>query len=461
MTLDLPISVLSIIKTLQDAGFTCEIVGGAVRDLLLTKPTTDWDFTTNATPEQIQPLFTESFYENQFGTVMVAQKHLATQFGFTCPPDEEDLVFDITTYRSDGEYRNHRKPESVAWGETIDEDLQRRDFTINAMAIKVTGDETTIIDPYDGQKDLEAKLIRTVGNANERFGEDALRMLRAIRFAVQLGFIIEKETGDAISKNAASVAHISQERISAEFLKMLASDRPSSAIFLLDQFGLLPFILPELVAAKGVRQSGHHIYDVYEHSIRALDACTSTDPVVRLATLIHDIAKPATAQETSSGTVTFYNHEVVGARIAKQIAARLRLSKKDCDRVFTLVRWHMFTYENFVTDAYIRRFIRRVGIENLEDIFALRIGDRVGSGSKASSWRLEELKDRVWAELHQPMKVTDMAINGNDIMKELGITPGPQIGKILNELFEEILEHPENNTKEYLSNTVKEKYGKP
>ncbi len=467
MTLDLPVSVLSIIKTLQNAGFTCEIVGGAVRDLLLQKPTTDWDFTTNATPEQIQPLFAESFYENQFGTVMVAQKHLSEQFGFSYPQDEDDLIFDITTYRSDGEYRNHRKPESVEWGTTIEEDLKRRDFTINAMALRLQDIpdtfesqtqpiEVTFIDPYDGQKDVTEKLIRTVGNPNERFAEDALRMLRAVRFAVTLGFVIEKETGDAILKHSESLSHISLERISAEFLKMISSERPSSAIFLLDQFGLLPYILPELIQAKGARQSGHHIYDVYEHSLRALDACTSKDPVVRLATLLHDIAKPVTSVETQAGTVTFYNHEVVGARIAKQIAARLRLSKKDCDRVFTLVRWHMFTYENFVTDAYIRRFIRRVGVENLEDIFALRIGDRVGSGSTATSWRLEELKERVWAELHQPMKVTDMAVDGNDVMSELGVTPGPQIGNILNELFEDVLENPEHNTKEYLIEKMKQ-----
>jgi tRNA nucleotidyltransferase (CCA-adding enzyme) len=458
MNLDLPRSVVYIIKTLTDAGYTAEIVGGAVRDLLLDKPTSDWDITTDATPEQVMPLFQESFYENQFGTVMIAQKHLGEQFGFDYPDDQGDLIFDITTYRSDGEYRNHRKPESVEWGKTITEDLKRRDFTINAMAIQVKGQrekenskvEVELIDPYEGQKDLEAKLIRTVGNPSDRFAEDALRMLRAIRFAVQLGFVIEKETGDAIITHATSLPHISLERISAEFLKMMASDRPSSAIFLLDQFGLLQYILPELIEAKGVRQSGHHIYDVYEHSVRALDACTSTDPVVRIATLLHDIGKPVTARDTATGTVTFYNHEVVGARIAKHIAQRLRLPKNDCNRIFTLVRWHMFTYENFVTDAYIRRFITRIGTENLEDIFALRIGDRVGSGSKATSWRLEELKDRVWAELHQPMKVTDMAINGNDIMEALDIKPGPQIGKILNTLFEDVLEHPEHNTKEYL-----------
>lgn len=465
MIAHLPLACIFIIRTLTDAGFRVEIVGGAVRDLLLGKSTKDWDFATDATPEQILPLFSESFYENQFGTVMVAYKHLGEQFGLRVPEGQEDSVFDITTYRSDGVYRNHRKPEEVTWGHTIEEDLKRRDFTINAMALRANTSEvetdTTVtvlvevVDPFGGRHDLKSKLIRTVGNPMERFHEDALRMLRAVRFAVELGFVIEKETGDAIAALSSTLSHISWERISGEFMKMLASPRPASAIFLLDQFGLLMHILPELVATKGVKQSGHHIYDVWEHSIRSLDACTSKDPIVRLATLLHDIGKPITAKQTASGSVTFYNHEVVGARIAKQIAQRLRLSKKDCDRIFTLVRWHMFTYDSFVTDAYIRRFIRRVGIENLEDMFALRIGDRVGSGSKPKSWRLEELKERVWKELHQPMKLTDMAIDGHDVMKELNLKPGPSVGHILNALFEDILENPEHNTREYLLKKAK------
>lgn len=463
MTIELPITVLHIVKTLTSSGYTCEIVGGAVRDLLLGVQTSDWDFTTNATPEQILPLFTESFYENQFGTVMVAQKHLDEQFQL----DSEslglspDLVYDITTYRSDGEYRNHRKPESVVWGKTIAEDLQRRDFTINAIAFHVRDPLVTpsdlsirvdvdIIDPFQGEEDMRKKLVRTVGVPDERFSEDALRIMRAVRFANQFQFAIESETLKALQSHVKDLSVISMERMSSEFMKMIASPTPDVAIVLLDKLEILPYILPELGAAKGVRQSGHHIYDVWEHSLRALGSCTSSDPVVRLATLLHDIGKPTTYQETPDGSVTFYNHEVIGARIAKQIGSRLRLSKRDCDRLFTLVRWHMFTYESFTTDAYIRRFIRRVGTENLEDIFALRVGDRVGSGSKASSWRLEELKERVWAELHQPMKITDMVIDGRDVMTELGIKPGPMIGKVLSEIFEEVFENPELNERETL-----------
>ena len=456
----LPFSVLSIIKTITEANFSCQLVGGAVRDLLLGVPTKDWDFATNATPEQILPLFCESFYENAFGTVMVAQKHLKEQFGFDAPQDEDNLVFDITTYRSDGSYRNNRHPETVTWGNTIEEDLKRRDFTINAIALQVTSSldtistqklECTFIDPFNGQVDLEHKLIRTVGQPDERFSEDALRMLRAVRFTVQLKMELDEETASSIKKHAELLKNISWERISEEFMKMLASDAPDHALVRLDELNLLPIILPELLEAKGVKQSGHHIYDVWEHSIRAVATCGSKDPVVRLATLLHDIAKPQTARVTPTGTVTFYSHEVIGARIAKKVAQRLRLSKKDCDRIFTLVRWHMFTYEKHVTDAYIRRFIRRIGIENIDDMMALRTGDRVGSGSKASSWRLEELKERIYNELHQPLKVTDLVVNGNDVMEELQVSPGPIIGQLLNKLFEDVLETPEHNTKEYLT----------
>lgn len=451
MELPLPITVRTILSTIQSHGFTCEIVGGAVRDLLLGRESTDWDFTTNASPEAILPLFKESFYENQFGTVMVAQKHLNDQFQLAGNDTEsENLIYDITTYRSDGEYRNHRKPESVVWGKSIEEDLERRDFTINAMAIRIENGVQSLIDPFGGALDLQNKIIRTVGDPNERFSEDALRILRAIRFTNSLQFSIEETTLQALRVHADDLRHISFERISSEFMSMLESETPDIAIVLLDKFGLLDSIIPELTATKGVKQSGHHIYDVWEHSIRALAACFSSDPIVRLATLLHDIAKPVTYQEVSNDAVTFYNHEVIGARMAKEIGKRLRLPKEDCDRIFTLVRWHMFTYETFVTDAYIRRFLRRVGTENIEDMFALRTGDRIGSGSKATSWRLEELKERIWAELHQPLKVTDLAIDGNDVMEQFKIQPGPIIGKVLNELLEEVLEHPENNTKELL-----------
>ncbi|PWU24156.1 hypothetical protein C5B42_00460 [Candidatus Cerribacteria bacterium 'Amazon FNV 2010 28 9'] len=469
MEFSLPLPVLSIVQTITSQGFTCELVGGAVRDLMLGIPTKDWDFATNAKPEEILPLFQESFCENVFGTVMVAHKHLCAQFGLEAGTEDPNLIYDITTYRSDGTYENYRHPTSVTWGKTIEEDLKRRDFTINAMALLIQGTENwvqeknstlitvpcTLTDPFNGQQDLEARVIRTVGNPDERLSEDALRILRAIRFSVQLSCTLTAEVTTSILSHTDLLSHISQERISEEFMKMLSTETPDVAIVLLDKLNVLQYIIPELLETKGVKQAGHHIYDVWEHSVRALGACTSPDPVVRLATLLHDIAKPQTAKQGPNGTVTFYNHEVVGARIAKAIAQRLRLSKKDCDRIFTLVRWHMFVYDKEVTDAYIRRFIRRVGVDQINDMMALRTGDRVGSGSKANSWRLDELRERIYNELHQPLQLKDMAIDGNDVMKELNIKPGPEIGKILNELFEDVLDHPEHNEREYLLQQLK------
>lgn len=456
MQFALPLPVTHIVATLRQAGFTCEIVGGAVRDLMLGKPTKDWDFTTNAKPEEILPLFSGSFCENAFGTVMVAQKHLKEQFHFESDPAHDELVYDITTYRTDGTYENYRHPTSVTWGTSIDEDLKRRDFTINAMALRSQGQDYELIDPYMGQTDLSNHLIRTVGDPSARLTEDALRMLRAVRFSVQLDMKLEAATAAAIRANAPLLANISQERIGEETMKMLASPHPTTAIRTLDNLGLLEFVIPELLATKNVKQAGHHIYDVWEHSLRALENCPSPDPVVRLAALLHDIAKPQTFHTTAKGDITFYSHEVIGARTAKAIAARLRLSKQDCDLVFTLVRWHMFVYEKNVTDAYIRRFIRRVGVGNLEAMMAVRTADRVGSGSKASSWRLEELQDRIYSELHQPLQLKDMAIDGNDIMKNFSIKPGPRIGKLLNTLFEEVISDPSHNNKEYLTTRLQE-----
>ncbi len=277
MEIRLPIPVRTIIETLQKNGYTCEVVGGAVRDLMLSTPTHDWDFTTNATPEEILPLFSDSFYENSFGTVMVAHKHLKAQFNLPDGEELDDSIYDITTYRSDGEYRNHRKPETVVWGKSIEEDLKRRDFTINAMALRVTTTQGTenieLIDPYGGKEDLEKRLIRTVGTPTERFQEDALRMLRAVRFACQLECVIEPQTLEAIGSLSSTIAHISWERISEEFMKIIGSQYPEAGVRLLYNVGLLTHIMPELVAAKGVRQSGHLIYDVCEDSLIALGTC--------------------------------------------------------------------------------------------------------------------------------------------------------------------------------------------
>ncbi|OGJ41387.1 MAG: hypothetical protein A2378_02920 [Candidatus Pacebacteria bacterium RIFOXYB1_FULL_44_10] len=451
----IPSPVAEIIKRFVVAKYEIYIVGGAVRDILLKRAVNDWDFTTNATPDQIRALFGDSFYDNEFGTVGVAGKYL----GDAENPEE---VYEITTFRSEGLYSDHRRPDQVVWGSSLDEDLQRRDFTINAMAIGIHDGAFHLYDPYEGKKDLEAKTIRAVGNPSERFGEDGLRMMRAIRFGAQLGFSIEIETLNAIQAHAGELHHISWERIRDEFLKILASSYPEQGLQLLDSTGLLATILPEFLDTRGVEQSRHHIYDVWTHTIKAVQSCPSTDPIVRLSVLLHDIGKPQTArlENTKEGKIwTFFNHEVVGARIAKRVADRLRLSKREAQRVFTLVRWHMFVYDRHMTDAYIRRFIRRVGIENIPDMLALREADRVGSGSNRTSWRLEELKERVEGQLHQPFSIRDMVVDGEDVMRSLRIKAGPKIGQILKTLFQEVLDDPSKNTREYLLGMI-EKLGK-
>jgi tRNA nucleotidyltransferase (CCA-adding enzyme) len=462
----IPELVLKVITVLQKAGYEAYIVGGAIHDLILKKPVSDWDFTTNAKPEQIQKLFPESFYDNSFGTVGITGEELAKQFkikkyDWVKEQVSPDFVFDITTFRSESAYTDRRRPDKVVWGKTLQDDLKRRDFTINAMALninykpKVKSYKLEIIDPYNGQKDLKNKTIRAVGNPELRFNEDALRMMRAIRIAAQLGFIIEKNTLSAIIKNAGLLKHVSYERISVEFLKVLSSKYPAEGIRLFYSSGLLNQFLPELEKTRGIEQSGHHTKDVWNHSLDSLAACPSPDPIVRLATLLHDIAKPLVRKTKVKGEYTFYNHEVVGARVAKQIARRLRFSKNQVDKLWLLVRYHMFAYQPEMTDKAIRRFIRRVGRDNLNDMMMLRIGDRIGGGSKATSWRLRELQKRVGENLYTPMQVTDLKINGNDVIKLLGIKPGPKVGEILNQLFEEVLDDPTKNTKKYLLERIK------
>lgn len=458
MQVQLSTGVKAVVKTLEEAGFEAYVVGGAVRDLLLARRTSDWDVTTNATPEQILPLFTESFYDNNYGTVMVAGKHLREQFDLDEEAADNEEVFDITTFRSEHGYSDKRRPDKVEWGKSVEDDLKRRDFTINAIALRLArgkvagkgGDEVEIVDPYKGRADLEKQLIRAVGDPTLRFEEDALRMMRAIRIGAQLGFAIEPTTMAAIKVKARNLGEISWERIGAETMKLLASQHAADGIQLMVNTGLAEIVMPELLTTKGVKQGGHHIYDVFTHALESLRNCPSEDPVVRLATLLHDVDKPTTMKKQGVRGVTFYNHEVSGARTAKQVAARLRLSKKDQDRVFTLVRWHMFTYDPKMTDAAIRRFIRRVGKENIHDMLALRVGDRIGGGSKATSWRLTELQKRVGEQFYEPLSLKDLKIDGNRVMELTGMKPGKKVGEVLNALFEEIIEDASLNNPEYL-----------
>lgn len=455
----IPVAVAFILKTLEEKGFEAYVVGGAVRDSLLGKEgVVDWDVTTSATPDEVLGIFAESFYDNNFGTVMVAPKHIAHQAELKSEYEDLD-VFDITTFRSEDGYTDKRRPDRVVWGKSLEEDVKRRDFTINAMALKMQSPgleaddkgwvevECEVMDYHGGLEDLQSKLVRTVGDANRRFGEDALRMMRAIRIGSELSFGIEEQTLVAIGRNAQALAHISWERIRDELMKILASDFPADGIGLLYSSGLLDYILPELLESIDVEQGGHHIYDVWRHSLESLRTCPSKDPVVRLATLLHDVGKPRTMVRQGPRGVTFYGHEVVGSRMVKKIADRLKLSNKQKEKLFILVRWHMFAYQPEMTDSAIRRFIRRVGVDNINDMMMLRIGDRQGGGSKATSWRLRELQRRIGENLYEPMGVKDLKIDGHVLMEKFGLKPGPLIGKVLNRLFEEVMdEWLENDT---------------
>lgn len=446
-----PQDVLEIYKKLLKEGFSVYFVGGCVRDFLMGRNVIDWDFATNAQPSQIQSVFSNSFYDNKFGTVGIPLGNPEETKGW-----EKNYV-EATTFRTEGGYSDSRHPEQVEWGKTIEEDLSRRDFTMNAIALKLPED---YIDPYNGKSDIEQKLIRTVGSPDERFGEDALRLLRAIRLATQLNFNIEQETWDSIVKNANLILNISWERIRDELLKILSHDNAYDGVVLLDQSGILDLILPELAAGKGVSQARpgrHHTTDVFTHNIESLHHTPSKDPIVRLATLLHDVGKPNVRSEDEQGHVIFYNHEVAGATLTRQIADRLRLSKKQREKIVTLIRWHMFTVDENITDSAIRRFIRKVGVENVADMMDLRIGDRLGGGTQvAESWRLKKFKERVASELNPPFSINDMAIDGNDIMTELKIEPGPKVGKLLNKLFAEVDENLELNNRDYLLKRIHE-----
>jgi len=443
MDVKLPKSVKEILVKFQKSGYEIYVVGGAVRDLLMERSTNDWDFTTNATPEEILRVVPGGLYNNQFGTV------------FTDNPDEPDRPYEITTYRTEGEYKDFRHPDKIAWGKTLDEDISRRDFTINAIALEHSAKDSDfkVHDPYQGQRDLEVKMIRAVGDPNSRFAEDALRMIRAIRIATQLGFTIDKKTMEAIQTNAGLINRISKERIKDELFKILASSDPYKGITIFRDSGLMAEIIPELEKCFGVEQKSpgrHHIYDVGNHLLMSLKNCQSKDPITRFATLIHDVGKPQTYKKLGTGVITFYNHEMVSTKIAESIAERLKFSNKEKDRFIKLVRWHQFTVDENQTDSAIRRFIRNVGLENVEEMLALRVGDRLGGGARETSWRLEEFKKRLIEVQKQPFKISDLKIDGNDVMKKLNLKPGPEVGKILNDLFEKVVEKEINNDRKSL-----------
>lgn len=441
MKIEIPEDIKKLMKTFLGANFQIYIVGGAVRDLLLGKKQFDWDFTTDAKPEEILKLFPEGFYDNKFGTVGIP-------VGST--------IYEVTTMRKEGVYKDHRHPVEVGWTDHLAEDLARRDFTINAMALSLDGHLT---DLYHGQDDLHHKLIKAVGSPDLRFQEDALRMLKAFRMVSQLEFEIEKQTFETIVRNKLLISQIAWDRIREEIFKLLSGVDPYLGLMRLKEAGMLEIILPELTVCFGIVQQGpkhDRVYDVGEHSLLTMKFTPSSDPIVKLAALLHDVGKAETVKVQSDGNVTFYNHDLVGGELALKIAKRFNLSKKQTDKLYRLVRWHLFTVDEHQTDSAIRRFIKNVGKDNLSAMMALREGDRIGGGTqKPTSWRLEKFKDRINQVLVQPFSVTDLKVNGQDVMETLHIPPSRKVGQVLDQLFNEVLKDSTKNNRDYLLERIK------
>ncbi len=448
MQLNIPKEVLVVAEALKGAGFKAYLVGGCVRDILLKREPKDWDVTTDALPENIQHIFPESVYENNFGTV-----------GIKTGSDNHKLaIVEVTTFRKEGKYEDFRHPLEIKFAKHVEDDLSRRDFTVNAMAQNIDEPES-VVDPYDGQADLKAKLVRAVGSPEERFREDALRLMRAVRFAAELGFQIEPKTTEAIKDSADLLEHIAQERIRDEFMKIIMAPGNGAAwgVVMLEQLGLMKNIVPELREGIAVGQNKHHIYTVWEHNLRALDysANKGYSFEVRLASLLHDVGKPKTKVGDGPDS-TFHGHEVVGGRMTRKIMERLRFSKEISEKVTHLVRHHLFYYNvGEVTEAGVRRFVARVGRGNIDDLFKVREADRIGSGvPKAVPYKARHLQFMIEKVKSDPISPKMLKVNGADVMTILKIQPSPKVGWILGALLEEVLDDPAKNTKAFLEERV-------
>lgn len=460
----IPEEILLVIKTLEKNNLDPYFVGGCVRDLLRGLSPKDWDLTVKASPEEIGQLFLRSFLDNKFGTVKV----LISKKEKEKKKEKENLIeIEITPFRKEEKYSDKRHPDKVEWAKTIEEDLKRRDFTVNAMALKIKKSSKTkeevfnLIDPYNGQKDLKNRIIKTVNNPQERFNEDALRLIRAIRFAVSLDlkiWQIEKRTFKAIKENAHFIRSISQERIRDELLKIVNSVNGARGIEILRRCHLLQYIIPELEEGFKIEQNKHHIYQIYQHNLLSLNyACQkgfSTN--VKLAALFHDIAKPRTKKGQGSNS-TFYNHEIIGAKMTYQILRKLKFSKKEIEKIVNLVKYHLFYYNpGEVGNSSVRRLLRKVGPENISELLEIRQADRIGSAvPKAEPYKLRHLKYLFEKISQDPISPKMLKINGYDIMRLLNISPGPKIGQILSYLLTLVLKEPHKNKQDFLENEIK------
>ncbi|HKA89567.1 MAG TPA: HDIG domain-containing protein [Haliangiales bacterium] len=435
---DVPAAALAVCRRLHAAGHEAYVVGGCVRDALLGRAADDWDIATGAHPEDVRKLFAK--------TIPTGIAHGTVTVLIGGEPIE------VTTFRGEGAYSDARRPDYVVFGVTLEEDLGRRDFTINAMAYDPEVDR--LVDPFGGEADLRAGVLRAVGDPVARFREDGLRILRAARLLAKLELTLDPATEAGVPAALESLARVSAERVRDELVKLLAARRPSLGLAVLQRTGALAAILPELAEGVGVRQNRFHLYDVWDHTLATVDA-TPGDPIVRLGALLHDVAKPRTAAPRPDAPEenTFYRHDAVGADMAEAILRRLRFSNAERERVVRMVANHMFWYTPEWTDAAVRRFVRKVGPDALADLFALRTGDVIGRGrGEDPDAELAELRarvDRVLAE-EQALSIGDLAIDGTDVMRALGIPPGRKVGEVLQALLERVIEEPTLNERERL-----------
>jgi tRNA nucleotidyltransferase (CCA-adding enzyme) len=432
----LPVAVRHLLDRLWSAEQAAYVVGGSLRDSMLGRRPTDWDLATSALPERTAALFPEAAYENAFGSVVV--------------PSGDPAVgdVDITTLRSDHDYADFRRPHRVEFTDSIELDLARRDFTVNAIAWGAeAGGTPRLVDPHGGRDDLVRRTLRAVGDPWMRFGEDALRMLRAVRLAATLDFEIEPATLAAIGERAELVRHLSGERIAAEMRLLLAADAPSKGLRLFAETGLLAHLAPELAAQRGVPQNKVAGEDLWDHTVRSVDGATSDPGYLRLAALLHDLGKPATMADGR-----FVGHERVGADMARVLLDSWHWPVAEREKVAHLIRHHMFGYVPRWSDAAVRRFIVKVGPDMLDDLFLLREADNRGSGLPADAGRLAELRSRVAAQLDSgaALDLHALAVDGTDLMTEFGWQPGPIVGTTLQRLLDRVIGDPTLNTRDRL-----------
>ncbi len=442
----IPQEVSHVLRVLDSSGERSYVVGGCVRDLLLQREPGDWDLASSARPGKVRQLFCRTIPTGvEHGTVTVLRN---------------EHHIEVTTFRTEGSYSDHRRPDWVRFTNHLEDDLGRRDFTINAMAMDRCGG---LYDPYHGLRAMACKSIQTVGKPAKRFSEDALRMMRAVRFAAELDFDIEKRTEQAIRCNCQLLEEVAPERIRQELDRLMLSAKPAWGIRLMARTGLLQQFWPELMEGQGVVQNIHHAHTVWEHSVQTLSAMArrSDSLKMRLAALLHDVAKPRCMSADEDGSRHFYNHHVVGAAVARRMLQRLRYDNRTTDGVTHLIRHHMALHHYpQMKDAAIRRLINRVGVANISDLVQLRIADRLGSGTKDTplsrgARRLLDRIDRVLTE-DAAFGLGDLAVDGNDVMLQGGLDPGPEVGRVLETLLDEVLENPSLNTRPALIQRIRE-----